>query len=309
MWPEVSADLLTSQSTWEKRVWLVTRRGSSGDLSLRFISVVTRPGITMRYRSFFFFFLISECLLLHGDLRREDPLRKPLLLQQMIYSGDVCVNITPVQRAECDVVRLMQSWIHPRSPVAADIVFHSRPACWQRAWHPPSSCPPPRPLFHPLFFLYPPSLVPLHKHASPPPPFLPVISLSAAVISACLLCLGKKKSLKIKKKTLSQFDDIIAATHAQASMFETTSGNNCCECLCIQILLLLVSMGVQLQAAAQEVVVTMVLFRHENRNIHTDTHSLIHNVIPHSRVSSATPFCTGTLIFKMQLRFNLILWW
>lgn len=200
MWPEVSADLLTSQSTWEKRVWLVTRRGSSGDLSLRFISVVTRPGITMRYRSFFFFFLISECLLLHGDLRREDPLRKPLLLQQMIYSGDVCVNITPVQRAECDVVRLMQSWIHPRSPVAADIVFHSRPACWQRAWHPPSSCPPPRPLFHPLFFLYPPSLVPLHKHASPPPPFLPVISLSAAVISACLLCLGKKKKFENKKK-------------------------------------------------------------------------------------------------------------
>lgn len=50
----------------------------------------------------------------------------------------VCVNITRVQKGvcgECDVVSVMQSWIHPRWPVAAaaDIVFHNRPACWQHA--------------------------------------------------------------------------------------------------------------------------------------------------------------------------------
>lgn len=152
---------------------------------------------------------------------------------------------------------------------------------------------PPPPLFTSFFFFTLPHLSPYTNTRLPPPPFLPLISLSAAVISVCLPCIGKKK---FEKKNLSQFDDIIAATHAQASMFETTSGNNCCECLCIQILLLLVSMGVQLQAVAQEVVVTMVLFRHENRNIHTDTRSLIHDVIPHSRVSSTTTFSTGTRI-------------
>lgn len=51
------------------------------------------------------------------------------------------------------------------------------------------------------------------------------------------------------------------------------------DCLCIQILLVLVSMRVQLQAAAQEVVLTMDLFRQENRNIHTHTLSH-HNEYP-----------------------------
>lgn len=212
----------------------------------------------------------------------------------MIYSRRrVCVNITPVQIAECDVVRLMQSWIHPHSSVAADIVFHIRPACWQRAWHPLSSCPPPL-LFSPPFFSLPSLTCPLTQtHVSPPPLSCLWSAWVLQWFQSVCPALGKKS---LKKKNLSQFDDIIAATHAQASMFETTSGNNCCECLCIQILLLLVSMGVQLQAVAQEVVVTMVLFRHENRNIHTDTRSLIHDVIPHSRVSSTTTFSTGTRI-------------
>lgn len=75
--------------------------------------------------------------MLHGDCKGK-LYYITLLLQQMIYSSDLRVNITRVQIGVCgerDVVPLMQNWIHPHLPVAAaaDIVFHIRPACWQCA--------------------------------------------------------------------------------------------------------------------------------------------------------------------------------
>lgn len=192
----------------------------------------------------------------------------------------------------------MQSWIHPRSPVAAatDVVFHIRPACWQRAWHPLLSC------FLPLLLPLSPPL-PFSLCFSPLsltcPPYtnthllllLPLISLSGAVISPVCPELKKKK-----EKNLPQFDDIIAATHVQPTCSKPwveTTALNCCECESVvksecQILPLLVSMRVQLHAAAREVVLTMVLFRQENRNIHTHSPNT-------AATHSVMTFITGTL--------------
>ena len=61
------------------------------------------------------------------------------------------------------------------------------------------SPPPPPPPLPSLFFFFPPSPILPYHHSSPPPPFLPLISLSAAVISACLPCIGKKIK-KFEKK-------------------------------------------------------------------------------------------------------------
>ena len=74
---------------------LVTRWGSSGDLSLWFISVVTCPGHNNEvplvfFFVFFCFFLISERLLLHGDFRREAPLHNPSCCNRWFTAGDAC---------------------------------------------------------------------------------------------------------------------------------------------------------------------------------------------------------------------------
>lgn len=57
---------------------------------------------------------------------------------------------------------------------------------------------PPPPLFTSFFFFTLPHLSPYTNTRLPPPPFLPLISLSAAVISVCLPCIGKKKFEKKK---------------------------------------------------------------------------------------------------------------
>lgn len=136
----------------------------------------------------------------------------------------------------------MQSWIHPRSPVAAaaDVVFHIRPACWQRAWHPLLSC------FLPLLLPLSPPL-PFSLCFSPLsltcPPYtnthllllLPLISLSGAVISPVCPELKKKK----KKKKSAPVWWHHCCHSCSANMFETMSGNNCAQLLwmreCCQI--------------------------------------------------------------------------
>lgn len=161
----------------------------------------------------------------------------------MIYSSDMCVDITRVQIGVCwesDVVSPMQNWIHPHSPVAAaaDIVFHIRPACWQRAWHPRSSCflllfSPPLPFFlcfSPLSLTCP--LTQTHFSSSLS---LPLISLSGAVISPVCPAWQKKKKVQNKPKTVPVWWHHFCHSYS-ANMFETTSGSNFCECESVCVL-------------------------------------------------------------------------
>lgn len=175
------------------------------------------------------------------------------------------VNITLVQLGVCwesDGVSLMQNCIHPGLPVAAaaDIVFHIRPACWQRAWHPLFSLPL-LPLFtsSPHSFLSPTHILPLLLLDSDQPE-----CCSDVVCSSC----PAEKQVNNKKNNCpsNHFDDIIVATHVNPTCLSSWVVPTA-VCVCIHTLPLLLNSRVQLQAAAQEVVVKMVLFRQKIRNI------------------------------------------
>lgn len=159
----------------------------------------------------------------------------------------------------------MQSRITPHWPVAAaaDIVFHARPACWQRAWHRSTSSPLPF-MFLPLSHLHC-----TQTHRFLPPDFLP----HSAWVAVC--CAWEE--MKTKKVPVWWHHRCHSCS---ANMSKTMSGNNCCECLCTQILLLLVRMRVQLQAAEQEVVLTMDWLRQENKNTHTHCHTTLTHCVP-----------------------------
>lgn len=76
--------------------------------------------------------------------------------------------------------------------------------------------------------------------------------------------------LQTSTEKVSRFHDIIAATYAQDH--DKNQLLRAWESVCIQIPLLLVTVRVQLQTAAQEVVLTRALFRQGKGNIHTLTH-------------------------------------
>lgn len=165
-------------------------------------------------------------------------------------------------------------------------------ACLTSSLVPFSPSSPPPFTSSPLLFMFLSSLTylsSLHKHTPPPPP-----ASDQPEWCSDLACLPWVKIKKIKN--LPQFDDIIAATHVQPTCSKPwveTTALNCCECESVvksecQILPLLVSMRVQLHAAAREVVLTMVLFRQENRNIHTHSPNT-------AATHSVMTFITGTL--------------
>lgn len=133
-------------------------------MSRRFIFVVTcsEPGDEVQCA-------FNLGVLLLKDDARSFSLRMlyymMLLVQQMIYRGDLCVCTLLICRCSVSDAELYLYSV----AAAADIVFHFRPACWQRAEHPlaRSFLPPfsASPLLTHLFSLL--TRWHTHAHASP----------------------------------------------------------------------------------------------------------------------------------------------
>lgn len=144
----------------------------------------------------------------------------------------------------------LQEWIHPRLSAAAEIIFHIKAACWQRAGH---SLPV---LLSLALALLLPLFTPPSSRFMLLPSFL-LSRMSGAVISGRL-------PQKMQGGGHVLFDDIILATYHERNQLAA------CACTQIQILLPLLNTRAQLQTAAQEASVTMVLSRPAN-GIHSFT--------------------------------------